>query len=66
MEAARINLQLSTERYENGSINSFNFRDVQQIYAKAALRYHNATFSVIESYYALLRLTGGIVDQFKI
>ncbi len=66
MEAARINLQLSRERYENGSINSFNFRDVQQIYAKAALRYHNATFSVIESHYALLRLTGGIVDQFKV
>ncbi len=66
MEAARINLQLSRERYENGSINSFNFRDVQQIYAKAALRYHNATFSVIESHYALLRLTGGIVDEFKV
>ena len=66
VESATLNLQIATEKFRAGTINSFNFRDVQQIYAKAALRYHNATFSVIESHYALLRLTGGIVDEFKI
>ncbi len=64
LAAAKMNLELSRERYQNGSINSFNFRDVQQIYMNAAVRYQNATFSVIESYNALLRLTGGIVDQY--
>jgi len=64
LAAAELNLELSRERYQNGTINSFNFRDVQQIYMNAAVRYQNATFSVIESYNAILRLTGGIVDQY--
>lgn len=66
LAAAELNLELSRERYQNGTINSFNFRDVQQIYMNAAVRYQNATFSVIESYNAILRLTGGIVDQYGV
>jgi len=65
LEAARLNMELSRDRYENGTINSFNYRDVQQIYMNAAVKYQNAIFSVIESHYALLRLSGGIVDQFQ-
>lgn len=64
LAAAEMNLELSRERYQNGTINSFNFRDVQQIYMNAAVNYQNAIFSVIESYNAILRLTGGIVDQY--
>ena len=63
-EAARLNMELSRERYQNGSINSFNYRDVQQIYLNASVQYQNAIFGVIESHNAILRLTGGIVDQF--
>jgi len=65
LEAAELNLELSRERYENGSINSFNYRDVQQIYLNAAVQYENAIFSVISSYNAILRLTGGIIDEFS-
>jgi len=65
LAAAELNLELSRERYQNGTINSFNFRDVQQIYMNAAVNYQNAIFSVIESYNAILRLTGGIIDEFK-
>lgn len=61
--AANLNMELSHDRYENGTINSFNYRDVQQIYMNAAVQYHNAIFSVIESYNAILRLTGGIIDE---
>jgi outer membrane protein TolC len=66
LAAAELNLELSRERYQNGTINSFNFRDVQQIYMNAAVSFQNATFSVIESYNAILRLTGGIVDQYGV
>ncbi len=66
LAAAELNLELSRERYQNGTINSFNFRDVQQIYMNAAVNFQNATFSVIESYNAILRLTGGIVDQYAL
>ena len=65
LEAAQLNLDLSRERYENGTINSFNYRDVQQIYMSAAVQYQNAIFSVIESYNAILRLTGGIIEEFS-
>lgn len=64
LDAARMNMDLSRERYQNGTINSFNYRDVQQIYLNASVQYQNAIFGVIESYNAILRLTGGIVDQF--
>ena len=65
VEAAMLNMNLSKERYENGTINSFNYRDVQQIYMNAAVQYQNAIFSVIGSYNAILRITGGIIDEFS-
>lgn len=65
LEAARLNMELSRDRYLNGSINSFNYRDVQQIYMNASVQYQNAIFSVIASYNAILRITGGIIDEFR-
>ncbi len=65
VEAAMLNMNLSKERYENGTINSFNYRDVQQIYMNAAVQYQNAIFSVIGSFNAILRITGGIIDEFS-
>ena len=64
LAAANLNMELSSERYQNGTINSFNFRDVQQIYMGAAVKYQNAIFNLIYSYNAILRLTGGIIDQY--
>ena len=58
-------MNLYKVRYLNGTINSINYRDVQQIYMNAAVQFQNAKFSVIESYNAILRLTGGIVDEFS-
>ncbi len=64
-ESAELNLRLSREKFESGFINSFNFRDVQQIYMSAAYEYQNAVFRVIQSYHTLLRLTGGIIDEYE-
>lgn len=61
-EAAQLNLNMSKERYENGTINSFNYRDIQQLYLNSALNYQSAVFNLNESYYTLLRLTGGIIE----
>lgn len=63
LKAAKLNLDLSTEKYKSGSINSFNFRDVQQLYNNTALNYEYAKFNIIQSYYALLQLTGGIIEE---
>lgn len=63
-KAAELNLNLSRQKYENGTINSFNFRDVQQIYLNNAYRYQSTLYQLIQSYHQLLRLTGGLVDTY--
>ncbi len=65
LESAELNLRLSREKFETGTINSFNFRDVQQIHMSAAYEYQSAVFRVIQSYHTLLRLTGGIIDEYN-
>ncbi len=63
MESAELNMEIATEKYRNGTINSFNFRDVQLIYLNAASRKLNAIYDLIDSHTELLRLTGGIVTE---
>ncbi|TAJ14709.1 TolC family protein [Marinilabiliaceae bacterium JC017] len=62
LKAAKLNFELTQKKFENGSINSFNYRDVQQIYLNAALKNQNAIYSLVQSYHTLMRLTGGILD----
>ncbi len=63
MESAELNMQIATEKYRSGTINSFNFRDVQLIYLNIAHRKLNAIYDIIDTHTELLRLTGGIVTE---
>lgn len=63
LESAELNMQIATEKYRNGSINSFNFRDVQLIYLNASSNRLNAIYDLIDSQVELLRLTGGILTE---
>ena len=63
LQSAELNLEIATEKYRNGTINSFNFRDVQLIYLNAASRKLNAIYDLIDSHTELLRLTGGIITE---
>jgi outer membrane protein TolC len=63
LEAAELNLSISKDRYESGSINSFNYRDVQVGYQNVALARLNAIFNLIQSRTSLVRLTGGILNE---
>lgn len=63
MESAELNMQIATDKYRNGTINSFNFRDVQLIYLNAAHRKLNAIYDIIDTHTELLRLTGGILTE---
>jgi outer membrane protein TolC len=65
LKAAELNLELSRQKFQNGTINSFNFRDVQQIYQDAAYNYQRAVFNVIQSYHTLMRLTGGVIEEYE-
>lgn len=65
LKAADLNLEISTEKYRQGSINSFNYRDVQNIYLNAAFSRLEALYNLIDSRTELLRLTGGIVSEYQ-
>jgi len=63
LESAKLNMQIATEKYRNGTINSFNFRDVQLIFLNASSNKLNAVYDLIDSQVELLRLTGGIITE---
>jgi len=63
-ESARKNLDISQEKYRNGSINSFDFRTVQNNYLSAAILKLQAIYNLIESDVELMRLTGGLIEDY--
>lgn len=63
--SAKLNLDLSAEKLKNGSINSFNYRDVQIMYMNAAIAKFRAIYNVVQSNTDLLRITGGIIGEFE-
>ncbi|NQU88662.1 MAG: TolC family protein [Mariniphaga sp.] len=65
LEAAKLNLQISQEKFDSGAINSFNFRDVQNIYLSAAQRKLEAVYNFIDTHTALLRMTGTIIQEYE-
>lgn len=65
LEAAKLNLQISTEKFEAGAINSFNFRDVQLIYLNAAQQKLQAVYNFIDTHTFLLRMTGTIIQEYE-
>ena len=65
LKAAKLNLQISQEKFEAGAINSFNFRDVQTIYLNASQRRLEAIYYFIDAQTSMLRLAGVIVQEFE-
>ncbi len=65
LETAQLNLDLSTEKFKNGSINSFNFRDVQIQFITAEFNRLEAVYNLINTHTELLRATGGIISEFE-
>lgn len=65
VEAAKLNLQISQEKFESGAINSFNFRDVQTFYLRASQAELEAIYYFIDAHTSMLRITGAIVQEFE-
>jgi len=63
LESAKLNMEIATEKYRNGTINSFNFRDGQLIFLNASSNKLNAIYDLMDSQTELLRLTGGIISE---
>ncbi|MBN1116105.1 MAG: TolC family protein [Bacteroidales bacterium] len=62
---AKLNLDLSADKLKNGTINSFNYRDVQIQYMNAAISKMKAIYNLISSNTDLLRITGGILEEYE-
>lgn len=65
LAAAELNLQISRERFESGVLNSFNFRDVQNIYLNAATQKLEAVYNFIDTHTTMLRMSGTIIQEFE-
>lgn len=63
LATSKRNLDIAEEKFRNGTLNSFNYRDVQVAYLNASFSRTQALFSLLDSETALTRLTGGIVDM---
>lgn len=62
---ARLNLELADDRFETGTINSFDYRQIQVNYLNTALNKLQAEFNLLDSETELLRLTGGILNEYE-
>lgn len=62
-ETAEQNLLLSEDQFKSGTINSFDYREVQVQYLNSAIENLQATYNLIESNINLMRLTGGITEE---
>ncbi len=63
--SAAINLNLSEEKFKNGSINSFDYRDVQNNYLSSSILRLQAAYNLISSKVELMRLTGGLIREYN-
>jgi outer membrane protein TolC len=64
-KAAELNLELANERYKNGALSAIDLRIVQEAYQNAALENLLAIYNVLFSRTELVRITGGLVDEFN-
>ena len=64
-DAAAVNLANSEGKFKNGSINSFDYRDVQNNYLSAAISELQSIYNLIDSKVTLMRLTGGLLQTYN-
>jgi outer membrane protein len=61
LESTQLNLRIADEKFKAGTINSFNYRDIQLMYLDAALDRLSAINNLIASHTYLTRITGGFM-----
>jgi outer membrane protein TolC len=64
INSARLNMEISTDKFKSGAINSFNYRDVQLLYLNAAFGKLEAIYNIIDTHSELMRLTGGVISEY--
>ena len=65
LNTAEMNMNIAKEKFKSGSINSFEYRDIQNAYLNTAMTRLEAMYNVIDTHTDLTRMTGGIIEEFK-
>lgn len=65
LEKARLNMELSTDKFKSGAINSFNFRDIQLVYINAEFNRLEAVYNLLDANTEILRLSGSIISEYE-
>lgn len=64
-ETSEQNLEISEEKFRNGTINSFDYRTVQNNNLVAAIQELQSIYNLIDSKVTLMRLTGGLIGEYR-
>ena len=64
-QIAEINYKLATDKQNRGTINSFILRDIEIAYITSGINYQQAAYTLMESKIALVKITGGIIQDFN-
>ena len=62
---AETNYNLATDKKNRGTINSFMLRDIEIAYINSGINAQQSAYSLMESKIALLKITGGIIQDFN-
>ena len=65
LKAAELNLNLAYERYKNGSFSAIDLRIIEENFLDAALENYSAVFDILATKTDLVRLTGGLLEDYK-
>ena len=65
VEVATQNMGVSSEKFRNGTISSFDYRTVQNTHLSAVMQRLSSLYNLIDSQVTLLRLTGGIIETYN-
>jgi outer membrane protein len=58
---AKRTMEIANDRFQNGVINSFDYRDVQLVYLNASTLQLENLYNLLATHTGLVRLTGGLV-----
>ena len=61
---AKTNYNLATDKQNRGTINSFMLRDIEIAYITSGINAQQSAYNLMESKIALLKITGGIIQDF--
>lgn len=64
-DAAKQNLDIARDKFENGSIDSFDFRTIQNTFLSSSIQELQATYNLMDSKITILRLTGGLIREYN-